>query len=215
MGLNINADCFITAANKAGLLTKQSSLPGIRFILSKMRTDPRLNDIRHAAYMFATIKHETAHTYLPIKEYDNKEGTYLISKSYYPYFGRGYVQLTWKGNYDRFGKVVGKDLVNNPDLALNYDIAYTIMSVGMLSKPNFTGVNLHKYLYGGVTDYYNARKVINGTSGAEYVAGLAESFESVINKCIARSFVSGPMILAITGVGIFGAAFYLNRKGLI
>jgi hypothetical protein len=34
------------------------------------------------------------------------------------YRGRGFVQLTGRGNYDRIGKSIGLDLVNNPDLLL-------------------------------------------------------------------------------------------------
>jgi putative chitinase len=35
----------------------------------------------------------------------------------YRYRGRGLIQLTGKDNYDRFGKIVGLDLVSNPDSA--------------------------------------------------------------------------------------------------
>lgn len=33
------------------------------------------------------------------------------------YKGRGFLQLTWKSNYKSAGKFIGKDLINNPDLA--------------------------------------------------------------------------------------------------
>lgn len=35
------------------------------------------------------------------------------------YRGRGIVQITGKENYQRFGKIAGLDLVNNPDLAMD------------------------------------------------------------------------------------------------
>lgn len=35
----------------------------------------------------------------------------------YKYRGRGYIQLTGKENYERMSKLIGVDLVNNPDLA--------------------------------------------------------------------------------------------------
>lgn len=41
----------------------------------------------------------------------------------YLYRGRGYIQLTGKNNYERIGEVIGEDLVGNPDLLLNPDIA--------------------------------------------------------------------------------------------
>ena len=53
------------------------------------------------AYMLATTKWETAHTMQPIKEYGSLG--YLKSKPYYPWYGRGLVQLTWDYNYAKYG----------------------------------------------------------------------------------------------------------------
>lgn len=44
----------------------------------------------------------------------------------YKYRGRGYVQLTGKWNYGHYGKMIGVDLVNNPDLAADPAIAARI-----------------------------------------------------------------------------------------
>jgi predicted chitinase len=44
----------------------------------------------------------------------------------YRYRGRGVIQLTGKANYERYGKLIGVDLVNNPDLAADPDIAAKI-----------------------------------------------------------------------------------------
>ena len=44
----------------------------------------------------------------------------------YKYRGRGYIQLTGKGNYEAMSKLIGVDLVNNPDLAAQPDYAAQI-----------------------------------------------------------------------------------------
>ena len=44
----------------------------------------------------------------------------------YKYRGRGYIQLTGKENYEKFGKLVGIDLVKDPDLANDPEIAQRI-----------------------------------------------------------------------------------------
>ena len=41
----------------------------------------------------------------------------------YEYRGRGLIQLTGKDNYKKVGDLIGEDLVNNPDLMLNPEIA--------------------------------------------------------------------------------------------
>lgn len=37
------------------------------------------------------------------------------------YFGRGYIQLTGKGNYERYKKISGVDIVTSPDLCNDYE----------------------------------------------------------------------------------------------
>lgn len=43
------------------------------------------------------------------------------------YYGRGFIQLTGYGNYKKYGDLIGKDLVNNPNLASNPTIAAQIV----------------------------------------------------------------------------------------
>jgi predicted chitinase len=86
--------------------------------------------------------------------------------------GRGYVQLTWKSNYEKFGDALHINLVGNPDLALNPTYAGQIIDLGM-RKGMFTGVSLSHYINGSHQDFYNARRIINGTDKAQEFADRA------------------------------------------
>ncbi|MNQ56391.1 putative peptidoglycan binding domain protein [compost metagenome] len=142
--------------------------------------------IQHLAYVLATTYHETAFTMRPVREYGQGEG--------YPYgepdpatgetyYGRGYVQLTWKDNYARMSEKVVSillepvDLVSKADYALAPAYAAQIAVIGM-SEGIFTGKKLSDYwLANGEYDYTEARRIINGTDRAETIAGYAAEFE--------------------------------------
>jgi predicted chitinase len=129
------------------------------------------------AYILATVQHETANTFRPVREGLNRSDVWRrYNLRYYPYYGRGYVQITWQSNYLKFGSLIGLDLVKSPDLALRADIALFILLYGM-KHGSFTGNSLNKYTRNGVTDFINARRVINGTDQAEQIANLASSWQ--------------------------------------
>lgn len=127
------------------------------------------------AYIYATAWHESRLT--PIKEWGSD--AYLKGKKYYPFFGRGYVQLTWDYNYEKEGERLGIDLKNNPDLALQIDVAANIIVNGMITG-SFTGKKLSDYITANKTDFPNARKIINGSDKMELIAGYATKFMNAI-----------------------------------
>jgi putative chitinase len=57
------------------------------------------------------------------------------------YRGRGLIQLTGKDNYAKFGKMLGVDLVKNPDLAADPEISKQI-AVAYFKEKKKAGVNL-------------------------------------------------------------------------
>ena len=157
-------------------------------LIDKLILDSRIANGKcpKCAYILGTVKHETANTYAPIKEYGQGKGhTYgnFDPKTSQAYYGRGYIQLTWKGNYERFGQLLKIDLVNKPDLALDQNIAYNIMILGV-NNGLFTGKKLDDYLKPPKKDYVGARRIINGTDKASLIAGYAQSFEDLLNKVI-------------------------------
>jgi putative chitinase len=165
---------FIYEQSEFGTLTESAQL-GLTALIAFLEDDEDIVDPRHAAYMLATALHETADTYRPIAEYGKGAGKKygaLIPETGQRYYGRGYVQLTWLENYVAMGQALGVDLKGNPDLAMQPDIAYQIMSRGM-RKGSFTGVSLHRFIDGEKCDFIGARKIINGTDCDEKIAGYA------------------------------------------
>src|SRR6478672_9791300 len=111
---------------------KQSQVDGLNAILDHWDEAAPDADRRWLAYMLATAFHETAREMQPVREaFWLPEEWRRRNLRYYPYYGRGFVQLTWQDNYARAGAFVGADLVSRPDLALRLDFAAAIMRVGM------------------------------------------------------------------------------------
>lgn len=72
--------------------------------------------------------------------------------------GRGFVQLTGRANYAKFGAEIGQDLVNNPALANDPKIASKLLAHFLKSKES----QIRKALT--VHDLAHARKLVNGGS---------------------------------------------------
>lgn len=154
--------------------------------------------VAYVAYILATDYHETDGTMQPIKErggngyfhrmYDPQGSRPALAKrngNIHPgdgikFPGRGKVQITWRGNYERVGKLIGVDLVNNPDRAMEMLIAVRIEVEGMLGGW-FTGRKLAHYLpaKGKATrvQFKASRPIINGTDKADLIAGYAVQFQ--------------------------------------
>jgi putative chitinase len=139
---------------------------------------------RYLAYILATTWHETGFTCQPIAEYGKGTGKpYGQPAGPYKqvYYGRGFVQLTWYDNYLVQDEKLGlhSELVKKPDLALDPEIATQILFAGMRDG-DFTGKQLSDYFTESMTDWYNARRIVNATDQATTIAGYAEKFLNAI-----------------------------------
>lgn len=141
-----------------------------------------ITSIPQLAYILATVHWETNNTFKPVIE------AYWLSESwrkknlrYYPYYGRGFVQITWDYNYKKFSDILGKDLVKNPDLALDPEISTFIAVYGMIHG-TFTGKKLSDFFGSGKKNYLGARRIINGTDKAKEIAALAYKYESELTE---------------------------------
>ena len=104
----------------------------------------------------------------------------------YKYRGRGLIQLTGKDNYAKFGKLLGIDLVENPDLANDPEIAQ------QLAIEYFKQKSKDKDL----TDIEQVGKAVGyvdiGGRETQKRAGYAESFLKQIQTAQEGGLLSGP-----------------------
>jgi hypothetical protein len=173
--MKINRDKWFSGYRAAFGPLNQRQVDGISFLLDKLEEDDFT--VPQASYVLATIDHETAHTFQPIKEYRAKSGSKgRANQDRYwlgGWFGRGYIQLTWKRNYEKFG------IADNPDLALEPETAYRILSEGMKGG-DFTGKKISDYINDKETNFVDARRVVNGLDKADLIAGRARKFQKII-----------------------------------
>ena len=155
---------------------------GFDFIVAKWK-ESKLTDVRWLAYMLATAWHETAHTLEPVTEYGSRDyftkydGRKDLGNVHpgdgYKYRGRGYVQITGRNNYRKYG------IEEIPEKALEPGYAAEIMVDGM-TKGKFTGKKLGDYFSNKYDDPVNARRIINGTDRAERIAGYYKEFLQMV-----------------------------------
>jgi hypothetical protein len=169
-----------------GALT-QHQVDGLNALLE--RADAEDLDYRQVAYVLATTFHETAQTMQPIAEYGKGKGqAYGQPAGPYNqcYYGRGFVQLTWYDNYQTMQRAcgadpawAGKNIIERADDALDCAVATDIIFYGML-KGSFTGKKLADYITASATDWYSARKIVNGLDQASKIEDYAYEFHSAL-----------------------------------
>lgn len=147
-----------------------------------------ITDPNQQAYVLATVAHECS--FLCIREIRAKAGTavWKMQEKYWNtnYFGRGFAQLTWKKNYEKFTFVLNKypefkgiDLVSNPDELLKPDVSAEVLTIGMRDGL-FTGVGLGDFITAKRVDFLGARKIVNGTFMADKVKTHAVALAQIL-----------------------------------
>jgi hypothetical protein len=176
----INTDTFFSKIKANGLFKSltQKQVDSIESILHECEVQ-RVTDLRQIAYILATAYHEcynpkTPETRLtPIVEFGGEK--YLKSKPYYPFYGRGFSQLTWEANYLKEKRRLGIDVFAKPDLMLNIPTAANSHVYCMMNGV-YTGKKLTDYIQAEKCDFINARRVVNGTDKAELIMSYAAKF---------------------------------------
>lgn len=128
------------------------------------------------AYVLATTQWETAQTFKPVREaFWLSEEWRKNNLRYFPYYGRGYVQLTWKTNYEKYSRILGVDMVADPDIAMRPNVALFILVHGFKTG-TFTGRKITDYIDHGRTDFVKARRCINDSDKDTTIANIANEY---------------------------------------
>lgn len=182
----------------------EGQVAGIEAVLTRFAARG-WSDPRWLAYMLATAHHETGGTMQAVRETfaaDDDEAVARLERAFRAgklptvttpywrrdaagrsYYGRGLVQITHRENYARMSRVVGHDLVAEPDLALRLDVAATILVVGM-TEGLFSGARLADYFVGIKADWQGARNIVNGRDRAAKIAAKAQIFDAAIRVAL-------------------------------
>lgn len=196
--MGIAVETFLTQYSKRAGTLSEAQKTQLRQLVGLINCDRRITSVEQRAYMLATVRHETADTFSPISErgaveyFDRYEPGTPKGRSLgnlergdgFLFRGRGYVQITGRLNYSKLSdpQYANRNLVVSPDDALIPDVAYKILSCG-LAFGLFTGAALDRYINHNGTDYFNARRCVNGLDRALKIAGLAKLFEEVLKAC--------------------------------
>lgn len=211
---SFNIDSVVSAINKTKHKPSKQFTESLKKVLYFIKQDPEIKDLREGAYLLGTAFAESGYSlqrweadyackstgvkYGPngpcnsalnyYRSSDGKSNYYNLgtdSKGF-PYFGRGLIQLTGKDNYEKYGKLIGVDLVGNGDLAIDPQNSYKVASIYMRGRT-------FKYLLdpnakfttkkGSWTGLEAARRSVNGgTKGLEEVNGAYNDWVNVLKQ---------------------------------
>lgn len=116
--------------------------------------------LEESAFVLANANHETAQFKYMYEIDGRNQAVRLNYQGGAEYFGRGYIQLTHRNNYEMWSKWLNRDLVANPNIvAEDLDLSAHIACSG-IQHGSFTAIE------GGIrsfnSDWYNARALVNG-----------------------------------------------------
>ncbi|MET3409439.1 glycoside hydrolase family 19 protein [Methylobacterium sp. 1030] len=153
----------VRASGLLGTSLSQTEVDGLGGILDAWEQQGWPADIRFVAYTMATAWHE-CRLDLGISEVGRGRGKAYggAQPNGQTYYGRGASQLTWLANYQKFSRLLGVDLVKDPDLALVPTTSAAILIIGCRDGLFRAGRTLARYFNDRKDDPVGARDIVNG-----------------------------------------------------
>lgn len=146
----------------------------------------------------------------------------------YKYRGRGYNQLTFKGNYEAYGKLIGQDLVSYPDKVNDPKIAAKVLiefnkkginslkNQGKLQEYNSSGINDFKNLEDATMAFYHVTagsgksvNYVKSLKSNDSLGGMTKALKRVgdlysyVKETVAKNPAKTGILLGILGIGIY------------
>ena len=189
---------------KSGM--KQEVVDGLNAMLDEWYKR-NLTDLRWLAYMMGTVYRETGYTFQPVREgfyisssFDKAEAWRKKNLRYYPWYGRGWPQLTWESNYKKQQEKLGIDLTSvlGREKLLLMPVSAAVLFGGMIDG-DFTGGKhkLSTYFNATKEDWFNARRIVNILDKAQTYADLSKKFYDILKKSDTNA--TAPIVVAPKG----------------
>lgn len=167
-----------------------------------------ITDEHQIAYILSTVKWECSFkNQAEIWKWRWKQYWKVDRTTWYAYYGRWFIQMTWKENYQKYTQIIQSswkefkdnnwnilkwseiDLVNNPDVILeSNDLAAFILMDWMKNwwPDREETKKLSYYINETKTDYYNARAIVNWmNSKPQLYADNAEAYVHTMENPVA------------------------------
>jgi putative chitinase len=199
-----NIAILVEEAKKAGI-TNPNSIAGMLAIVSKESAfTPQSENLNYSAQRLQEVfglsssrANELAGKPESIANaiYGGKYGN--ASNEGYKYRGRGFNQLTFKGNYKKYGDIIGEDIVSNPDkvndvktaakvlIAYNKDRMEALRKSGKLKEYNANDINDFKNTQDATLAFYHVTSGV-GNSVAKIKALAKNDTLGGMKKALSR-----------------------------
>jgi predicted chitinase len=251
MAIKVDINNLISDYQKSG--GKTNFPDSLKKVLQYAQSDNNLKEVSDLAYLLATAKVESDYSLqrwesdylcnLQGKPYKDKpcdsalnyyRSTANGKNNYYslgtdknglPYFGRGLIQLTGKSNYQKYGDLIGVDLINDGDKALESKNSYLIASSYLSNKRGGiyekNGVKRNTFDLARDNDLTLARKSVNGGSKGLSEVNTAYGFWKNLLKKNNAKYVIGTnsnkkiwlgIGLSVLTIGVTGTLIYMYLK---